>query len=70
VPDMTFVRKFPGECCAEVSRKGNSEPCDKTAYAVAVDPDDPTSLAWPVCVHHARGRTLIPLSELLEVARA
>ena len=32
---LYFVRKFPNECCAEVSRKGELQPCGKTAFAVA-----------------------------------
>lgn len=58
-----FVEKFPGECTAEVSRKGNgnSEPCEKPAYAVAFDAEG----FWPVCIHHARGQALVTLAEIL-----
>lgn len=61
---MRFVRKFPGECCAEVSRGGEAQPCDKTAVAVAIGDADSDN-HWPVCVHHARGRQVMPLAELL-----
>lgn len=56
-----FVEKFPGECTTEVSRKGNAEPCDEPAYAVAFDAEG----YWPVCINHARGQALVPLAELL-----
>ncbi|OBJ14597.1 hypothetical protein [Mycobacterium sp. 1245801.1] len=57
-----FIDKYPGQCAAEVSRKGNSEPCDEAAYAVAMDDEG----FWPVCIKHARGQGLVPLSEVLE----
>ena len=70
--DHYFVLKYPDQCCAEVSRKGESQPCDKPAYAVTVgaadDYDDPGRW-WPVCIYHARGRTLVPLSELIGLRR-
>lgn len=40
-----YIDKFPGECTMEVSRKGNTEPCDKPAYAIAFDAEG----YWPVC---------------------
>lgn len=66
-----FAFKYPDKCCAEVSRKGESEPCDKTAYAMVLGyADEYESGApdhwWPVCIHHARGRQLVPLSRLME----
>jgi hypothetical protein len=57
-----FIDHFPSDCSAEVSRGGNSEPCDKPAYAVAVGDMGPH---WPVCIHHARGRQLVPLRAVL-----
>jgi hypothetical protein len=62
---LYFVRKFPSECCAEVSRKGESQSCDKTAFAVAEGDDDGVSRWWPVCVYHSRGRRMVPLADLL-----
>jgi len=62
---LYFVRKFPSECCAEVSRKGELQPCDKTAFAVAAGDDDGVSRWWPVCVYHARARRMVPLADLL-----
>jgi hypothetical protein len=56
-----FIEKFPNECTAEVSRKGNTEPCDKPAYAIAFDAEG----YWPVCISHARGQALVPLAEIL-----
>ena len=60
---MAFVQRFPEKCCAEVSRKGESQPCDKTAYAVA---SGDGGRYWPVCIHHARGRQLLSLADLLD----
>ena len=62
-----FVNKWPGECTAEVSRRGEFQPCDKPAYAVAkgFDPEG----YWPVCIHHARGKALVTLAEILEAHR-
>lgn len=60
---MTFLRRYPDKCCADVSRKGESQPCDKLAVAVALDTEDDW---WPVCAYHARGR-MMPLAELLTI---
>lgn len=60
-----YVDKFHDSCTAAVSRNGNSEPCDKRAYAVASD-DDEGDGYWPVCIYHARGRALVSLSEIME----
>jgi hypothetical protein len=64
--DQWFAVRFPDTCCAEVSRNGESQPCDKTAVAVA-DGDEESYQWWPVCPHHSRGRKMVPLSRLLEV---
>lgn len=61
---LAFVQAHPDLCSTEVSRGGESQPCDKTAYAVAID--DEIGATWPVCIHHARGRQLMPLAELLD----
>lgn len=70
VDHLRFVRKFPDKCCAQVTRKGEFQPCDKTAVAVVTQPDD--DRWWPVCIYHAYrqvSRRLVPLAELLEAAR-
>lgn len=56
------VDKYPHECVAEVGRRREIQPCGLPAYAVAFDPEG----YWPVCIHHARGRDLVPLSKILE----
>lgn len=67
---LHFVLKYPHECCAAVSRKGESEPCNKTAVAVAAGEDDGGPMWWPVCAYHARGRDMVSLAELIDtVAR-
>lgn len=63
---LLSVRHYPDKCSSEVSRKGELQPCDKTAYAVAAD--DEIGAVWPVCLHHARGQNLITLAELLDRA--
>ena len=67
--NLDYIRKFPDKCCAEVSRKGESEPCDEVAVAVcAVDAcddgeDDPHW--WPACAYHTRKGRMVPLADLL-----
>ena len=53
-------------CSAETSRLAESVPCDKVAVAVALEGD----YAYPVCKHHARGRTMMPLTRVIEESRA
>lgn len=64
--DLRFIRKFPDKCCAEVSRRGRSEPCDGVAVAVAYSTEAYDPSWWPVCQRHARGRQLVPLPNILE----
>lgn len=61
--NVRHIRRFPDKCCAEVSRFGESQPCDKTAVAVTADAED--GHWWPVCKHHARGRQVVSLTELI-----
>ena len=67
---LEFIRKFPDKCCAEVTRKGESQPCDRTAVAAARNTEDDTEDAyvqwWPVCAYHTRGHHMVPLAELLK----
>lgn len=62
--DLRFVRRFPERCCVEVSRAGESVPCDKTAVAVTADAEHQNW--WPVCPYHTRGRQMVPLADLLK----
>lgn len=58
-----YVRKFPDKCSHEVSRGGEVQPCERTAYAVAFDEEG----YWPVCIHHARlWKSLVTLQEVLQ----
>jgi hypothetical protein len=61
--DRHYIRRFSDKCCAEVSRGGESQPCDKTAVAVTIDAED--QHWWPVCAYHTRGRYMVPLTDLL-----
>jgi hypothetical protein len=51
-----------GHCHEDVTRKGMSVPCDKTAVAVRVDEED--GGPYPVCAYHARGE-MVSLPDLL-----
>jgi hypothetical protein len=55
-----------GHCHEDVTRKGMSQPCDKTAVAVRIDEEDGDP--YPVCAYHARGE-MISLPDLLGVSR-
>lgn len=63
----TWFRTAPNS-----TRKGESQPCDKTAYAMALGYSDEVGGEgepdhwWPVFIHHARGRRLVTLSRLIE----
>lgn len=62
--DIRYIRQFGDKCCAEVSRKGEAQPCEKMAVAVAVG-DEQGGSWWPVCPHHSRGRAMVSLTELI-----
>lgn len=64
-----FVCKFPDKCCAEVTRRGQAQPCDLTAVAVAVSTEAYDPGWWPVCRKHLRGRELVPLEHVLAAVR-
>lgn len=64
--DLDYIRQFGDKCHAEVSRRGECQPCDKIAVAVTVDAED--GHWWPVCPHHSRGRRMVPLAVLLQGA--
>lgn len=44
--DVDYICKFPDKCCAEVTRRGELQPCDKTAVAVA-DGSNEDDAWWP-----------------------
>jgi hypothetical protein len=54
------------ECHEDVTRKGESQPCDKTAVALRIDPTEGTP--YPVCAYHARA-VMVPLAALREAGR-
>lgn len=69
--NLKFLRRYPDKCSADVTRKGESQPCDKVAVAVMRgeggygfedEPDD----WWPVCAHHTRKDHTVPLAELIK----
>lgn len=63
--DLDFARRFPDSCCTEVSRKGESQPCDRPACGVIVGDDDGEQCGWPVCAFHARQGRMVSLATLL-----
>lgn len=65
---MQFVLKFPGECCVEVSRDGEAQPCDKPAVAVAIG-DAESDNYWPVCAYHSQGRAMLFLPDIIALLR-
>ncbi len=54
-------------CHEAVSRKGESQPCDLTAVALRLDPED--HRPYPVCVRHTR-KPMLPLTILLSGTHA
>lgn len=60
------IADYGDRCGEEVSRRGEAQPCDKTAVAARYDPREEFAGEPPyaVCAYHARGR-MVPLSELL-----
>lgn len=51
------------KCHEDVTRKGHSEPCERTAVAIRLDPEDQSP--YPVCAYHSRG-DMVPLSDILD----
>ncbi|MGW8430918.1 hypothetical protein ACWGJ9_07310 [Curtobacterium citreum] len=52
-------------CSEGVTRQGMYEPCEATAVAVRLDPEEHTP--YPVCARHARGE-MVPLHDVLQPA--
>lgn len=59
---MRTALGHPETCAEGVSRKGEYEPCDKTAVALRMDPEE--SEPYPVCAYHARG-DMVPLEDIV-----
>jgi hypothetical protein len=51
-----------GRCHEDVTRKGISQPCEKTAVAVRIDERDGDP--YPVCAYHSRGH-MVALTHLV-----
>lgn len=63
--DWRLLHRWPTECCEEVTRRGESQPCDKPAVAVRRDPTN--GGIYPVCVYHTRA-DMVPLAVVLKSA--
>lgn len=62
--------KWPEKCSAIAVRNGEQEPCEKWAIAVAwCPPGEFEYHEYPVCKHHARGRPLMNLKDIIRIAR-
>lgn len=72
--NLRFLLRFPDRCAAEVTRVGESQPCDKVAVAVAEGDTDGWRCGfdawWPVCPHHSRGRKMVPLAVVFSVLKS
>ena len=60
VGELSRIMKY-GLCHEDVTRDGESQPCEATAVAVRVDPEDDEP--YPVCARHARA-DMVPLTDL------
>jgi hypothetical protein len=61
------MSRFWSECHEDVTRGGESQPCNKTAVALRIDQTE--GLPYPVCAHHARGDDMVPLADIVLFAR-
>jgi hypothetical protein len=53
----------PADTCLEgVTRRGEFQPCEKTAVALRIDPTE--GLPYPVCAYHARA-DMVPLADIV-----
>lgn len=59
---MSIALGHPQDCHEEVSRRGEQEPCDKTAVALRLDPEE--GEPYPVCARHARA-DMVPLEDIV-----
>lgn len=66
---MSFWMSDPRHCSANVTRNHEDDACGKEAVAVAVWEEGDERVEYPVCKHHARGRQMLPLAALIDIAR-
>lgn len=62
--------KWPETCCAIVTKQWEEGACGKPAVAVAIyngEEFDPHE--YPVCRHHARGRPMLPLADIIKIIK-
>ena len=59
---MSIALGHPQQCHEEVTRRGEVEPCEKTAVALRMDPEE--SEPYPVCARHARAE-MVPLEDVV-----
>lgn len=60
--------RYPQLCSEDVTRKGESQPCEKPAVALRVDPNEGTP--YPVCSYHSRGEEMVPLERIVRAMLA
>lgn len=62
---------WPTRCTASTVRKGEEVECGQPAIAVAIyTGGEVEDHAYPVCMHHSRGRTMMSLPDVILAARA
>lgn len=66
--------KWPERCDVSVTRKGEEEPCGAWAIGVGYYLNDGygewESHAYPVCKHHARGRPMLNLKDVIALVHS
>jgi hypothetical protein len=68
--ELEHIRKYPHHCHAEVTRKGELEPCGRTPVAIRNLDNEGYTGWWPVCAYHTRKGQMASLAELLETMAA
>ena len=59
--EITAALRSPWECTEDVTRKGESQPCEKPAVALRIDPTEGDP--YPVCIYHTRA-PMVPLDRV------
>jgi hypothetical protein len=64
---LDYWFEWPDKCTVAVVRKNEEQPCDRPAIAVSIyTGDEWEHHTYPVCMHHARGRRMMPLPQLIK----
>jgi hypothetical protein len=68
---LQFALRYPDHCTAQVSRRGESTPCERRAVAVCHDPEGGVAAGlYAVCAYHAnRNGSCVALSEIIRLVK-